>query len=40
MGEWIDALNAYLSEARKGWHDLSLKPAGFKSAEYLGGRAV
>jgi DNA-binding helix-hairpin-helix protein with protein kinase domain len=31
LEEWIDVLMAYLSDARKGWHDLSLRPAGLKS---------
>jgi hypothetical protein len=38
--DWTHVLRVYLSDAMKGWHELSLTPASFKSREYQGKRPL
>ncbi|NIO03989.1 MAG: hypothetical protein GTN74_05060 [Proteobacteria bacterium] len=40
LNDWLDVLTIYLSDARKGWHDLSLTPTNFKTRSYQGRNVV
>jgi DNA-binding helix-hairpin-helix protein with protein kinase domain len=38
--DWTHVLRVYLSDAMKGWHELSLTPVSFKNREYQGKRPL
>lgn len=39
LEEWMKALEIYLNEMKKGWHEVAIKPEKPKSKAYLGGRS-